>query len=139
MNTNTWFKIVATNIICRHFDKEMNHKLLDKQDVKLEEKPMPRPPTPKYTGYGSWDDSMSSVLHLIPKKPKKDLAKLFFNDGEENFVLDLCWKLLFFNDGEENLVLEWGELFFNDGEGKTFSVNWIRRNCCSSMMVRRSG
>ena len=25
---------------------------------------------------------MSSVLHLIPKKPRKDLAKLFFNEGK---------------------------------------------------------
>lgn len=31
-----------------------------------------RAKTPPYTGYGSWDDSMGSVTHLIPKLPKKD-------------------------------------------------------------------
>ena len=31
-----------------------------------------RAKTPPYTGYGSWDDSMGSVTHLIPKQPKKD-------------------------------------------------------------------
>ena len=30
-----------------------------------------RAKTPPYTGYGSWDDSMGSVTHLIPKLPKK--------------------------------------------------------------------
>ena len=34
---------------------------------------MARAKTPPYTGYGSWDDSMGSVTHLIPKQPKKDL------------------------------------------------------------------
>ena len=33
---------------------------------------VPRPPTPDYTGYGSWDDSMASVMNLIPKAPRKD-------------------------------------------------------------------
>ena len=36
-----------------------------------------RAKTPPYTGYGSWDDSMGSVTHLIPKLPKKD-GTVFF-------------------------------------------------------------
>ena len=50
----------------------------------------------RYTGYGSWDDSMASVIALIPKKPKKDLAKLFFNEGKTlrfsaKFSGDVFW------------------------------------------------
>ena len=38
---------------------------------------------PPYTGLGTWDDSMGSVLRVTThKKPSKDLAKLFFNDGK---------------------------------------------------------
>merc|ERR1719321_2110826 len=39
-------------------------------DVTLKERAVPRAGTPPYTGYGSWDDSMSSVINLIPKAPK---------------------------------------------------------------------
>merc|ERR1712118_93024 len=35
---------------------------------------------PPYTGYGSWDDSMSSVLHLIPKA----------EDAERRFVFNFA-------------------------------------------------
>ena len=31
-----------------------------------------RAKTPPYTGYGSWEDSMGSVTHLVPKLPKKE-------------------------------------------------------------------
>jgi Ca2+-binding EF-hand superfamily protein len=51
-------------------------------DVRLPEREVPRPPTPDYTGYGSWDDSMASVLNLIPKVPRKDFHKLMYNDGK---------------------------------------------------------
>jgi len=51
-------------------------------DVQLPDRAVPRAVTPPYTGYGSWDDSMSSVLHLIPKPPKKDFNKLFHNEGK---------------------------------------------------------
>jgi len=57
-------------------------ELESKVDVKLPEAAVPKPPTPPYTGYGSWDDSMSSVLHLIPKVPRRDFQKLFNNDGK---------------------------------------------------------
>merc|ERR1719235_2610318 len=60
----------------------MKQELEAKVDVRLPERAVPRPPTPPYTGYGSWDDSMSSVLHLIPKVPKKDFHKLYNNDGK---------------------------------------------------------
>jgi len=45
-------------------------------DVQLPERAVPRAATPPYTGYGSWDDSMSSVTHLIPKVPQRDTDKL---------------------------------------------------------------
>jgi len=57
-------------------------ELEPKQNVKLPPRDVPRPPTPPYTGYGSWDDSMSSVLHLIPKVPRRDFHKLYNNDGK---------------------------------------------------------
>lgn len=37
---------------------------------------------PPYTGYGSWDDSLGSVGSLIPKPPRRDLIKLFSNEGK---------------------------------------------------------
>jgi hypothetical protein len=43
---------------------------------------VPRAATPPYNGFGSWDDSMSSVIHLIPKAPQKDFKKLFDNEGK---------------------------------------------------------
>eukprot|EP00746_Dinoflagellata_sp_MGD_P074116 gnl/MRDRNA2_/MRDRNA2_29981_c0_seq1.p1 gnl/MRDRNA2_/MRDRNA2_29981_c0~~gnl/MRDRNA2_/MRDRNA2_29981_c0_seq1.p1 ORF type:complete len:762 (+),score=175.42 gnl/MRDRNA2_/MRDRNA2_29981_c0_seq1:63-2288(+) len=65
-----------------YYKQVLGHELADKMDVRLPERAVPRPPTPPYTGYGSWDDSMSSVLHLIPKVPKKDFHKLYNNDGK---------------------------------------------------------
>jgi len=80
---NTEFYIYDADGFTReYFCNELERPLGDKIDVRLPEKDPPRPPTPAYTGYGSWDDSMSSVLHLIPKKPRKDMAKLFFNEGK---------------------------------------------------------
>jgi len=55
----------------------MNRELEPRIEVQLPERAVPRAPTPPYTGYGSWDDSMSSVTHLIPKPPAKDFNKLF--------------------------------------------------------------
>ncbi|EER18874.1 conserved hypothetical protein [Perkinsus marinus ATCC 50983] len=57
-------------------------ELAPKRDVRLPEKTVPRPPTPPYTGYGSWDDSMGSVFSLVPKVPRKDMHKLLINDGK---------------------------------------------------------
>ncbi|CAD7952611.1 unnamed protein product [Amoebophrya sp. A120] len=79
---NTSFYIYDADGFTReYFEKELT-ALPTKIDVRLPEKEIPRAKTPPYTGYGSWDDSMGSVLQLIPKKPKKDLAKLFFNEGK---------------------------------------------------------
>jgi len=60
----------------------MGVKLADKIDVRLPEREVPRPPTPDYTGYGSWDDSMASVMNLIPKAPRKDFHKLMYNNNK---------------------------------------------------------
>jgi hypothetical protein len=65
-----------------YFEEELHMPLEDKKDVQLPERSVPRPPTPPYTGFGSWDDSMTSVLSLIPKPPKKDFQKLYRNDGK---------------------------------------------------------
>merc|ERR1719183_2637800 len=65
-----------------YYKTEMGTELAPKLDVMLPEDEAPRAPTPPYTGYGSWDDSMSSVLHLVPKVPRKDFVKLFNNDGK---------------------------------------------------------
>merc|ERR1719222_96707 len=65
-----------------YFIEELGVQLADKVPVQLPERAVPRAETPPYTGYGSWDDSMASVTHLIPKPPKKDFNKLFNNDGK---------------------------------------------------------
>merc|ERR1719352_475905 len=64
------------------FERQIGSPLRPKIDVRLPEREVPRPPTPDYTGYGSWDDSMASVLNLIPKVPRKDFHKLMYNDGK---------------------------------------------------------
>merc|ERR1712050_347277 len=65
-----------------YFRDELGQELEPKQEVQLPERAVPRAPTPPYTGHGSWDDSMSSVTHLIPKAPKKDFNKLFQHEGK---------------------------------------------------------
>jgi len=65
-----------------YFTDELGQTLDEKRDVQLPERAVPRATTPPYTGYGSWDDSMSSVIHLIPKAPKKDFMKLFNHEGK---------------------------------------------------------
>merc|ERR1711937_600710 len=52
-------------------------------DVRLPERELPRPSTPPYTGYGSWDDSMASVINLIPKVPRRDFHKIMYNDKKK--------------------------------------------------------
>eukprot|EP00929_Paragymnodinium_shiwhaense_P075599 TRINITY_DN3866_c0_g4_i1.p1 TRINITY_DN3866_c0_g4~~TRINITY_DN3866_c0_g4_i1.p1 ORF type:complete len:745 (+),score=213.71 TRINITY_DN3866_c0_g4_i1:102-2336(+) len=66
----------------QYFSDVLGADLDERVDVQLPDRAVPRAQTPPYTGYGSWDDSMSSVLHLIPKPPKKDFNKLFHNDGK---------------------------------------------------------
>merc|ERR1719359_631542 len=72
----------ADDFTRQYYKDVLKQPLEDKMEVRLPERAVPRPPTPPYTGYGSWDDSMSSVLHLIPKVPKKDFHKLYNNDGK---------------------------------------------------------
>jgi Ca2+-binding EF-hand superfamily protein len=66
----------------RYFAAEQGMVLADKIDVRLPEREVPRPTTPEYTGYGSWDDSMASVINLIPKAPRKDFHKLMYNGNK---------------------------------------------------------
>merc|ERR1719265_1563727 len=77
-----FFVYDADDFTRQYYKNVLGQELEPKMDVRLPERAVPRPPTPPYTGYGSWDDSMSSVLHLIPKGPKKDFHKLYNNDGK---------------------------------------------------------
>mmetsp|Transcript_81867 Transcript_81867/g.228093 ORF Transcript_81867/g.228093 Transcript_81867/m.228093 type:complete len:747 (+) Transcript_81867:82-2322(+) len=77
------FYIYDADVFTRQwFEEEAGQVLPQSQDVRLPERTVPRPKTPPYTGYGSWGDSMASVTHLIPKPPKKDFKKLYYNDGK---------------------------------------------------------
>lgn len=82
LSGNQFFIYDADPFTRQHFFDELGITLEPKCDVQLPERAVPRAVTPPYTGYGSWDDSMSSVTHLIPKQPKKDLVKLFNNEGK---------------------------------------------------------
>lgn len=66
----------------QYFQQELGMRLADTKDVQLPERAVPKPATPPYNGFGSWDDSMSSVTNLIPKAPRKDYQKLFDHDGK---------------------------------------------------------
>jgi len=66
----------------QYFAGELGRPLGPAQDVRLPERTVPRPKTPPYTGYGSWDDSMGSVHHIAPKPPKPDFVKLYANEGK---------------------------------------------------------
>lgn len=72
----------ADDFTRQYFEGELGCTLAERQDVRLPERAVPRPPTPPYTGYGSWDDSMGSVLQLVPSKPRKDMKKLIKYDGQ---------------------------------------------------------
>mmetsp|Transcript_42648 Transcript_42648/g.112538 ORF Transcript_42648/g.112538 Transcript_42648/m.112538 type:complete len:747 (-) Transcript_42648:125-2365(-) len=81
--TNYRFYIYDADEFTRqYFKEELGTELADRIEVQLPERAVPRAQTPPYTGYGSWDDSMSSVTHLIPKAPHKDFNKLFQHDGK---------------------------------------------------------
>lgn len=79
---NDFFIYDADEFTRGYFHEELKMPLAQRSDVQLPERSVPRPPTPPYTGFGSWDDSMTSVLNLIPKQPKKDFVKLFKNNGK---------------------------------------------------------
>lgn len=71
------------DLFTRHFYKEqLGIELEDALDVSLPKKPFGSQPIPPYTGYGTEEDSMASVLNLIPKVPKKDVKRLFANEGK---------------------------------------------------------
>ncbi|CAJ1407988.1 unnamed protein product [Effrenium voratum] len=78
----SFFIYDADEFTRRHFQRELNEDLDPRIDVRLPDRAVPRAKTPPYTGYGSWDDSMGSVTHLIPKVPKKDFVKLFRQEGK---------------------------------------------------------
>lgn len=79
---NHYYIYDADEFTREYFKRELNIDLEEKKMVELPERAVPRAQTPPYNGYGTWDDSMGSVLHLIPKPPKKDFNKLFHNDGK---------------------------------------------------------
>lgn len=77
-----FFIFDADNFTRAHFKNELGIELQPKTDVQLPDPEIPRAPTPPYGGYGSWDDSMASVINLVPKVPKKFHDKLFHNEGK---------------------------------------------------------
>jgi len=82
LSGNQFFVYDADEYTRRYFTELMGVTLEPKCDVQLPERAVPRAVTPPYNGYGSNEDSMSSVINLIPKVPKKDLVKLFNNEGK---------------------------------------------------------
>jgi len=76
------FHIHDADEFTRKYFGELGIALLPKSDMGLPEFTVPRAATPPYTGYGSWEDSMASVTDLIPKQPKKDMVKIFNNQGK---------------------------------------------------------
>lgn len=82
LQSNQFFIYDADPFTREYFANDLGMKLDPKVDVQLPERAVPRAATPPYTGYGSWDDSMSSVIQLIPKPPKKDFVKLFRHEGK---------------------------------------------------------
>jgi Ca2+-binding EF-hand superfamily protein len=82
LSGNQFFIYDADDFTRNYFADGLGVQLEEKKDVELPTRGVPRAPTPPYNGYGSWDDSMASVTHLIPKAPKKDLVKLFNNEGK---------------------------------------------------------
>jgi len=55
--------------------------------------------TPPYLGYGTEEDSLTSVSALLPKPPKKDVQKIFKNDLH---ILRYEAKLVSSNPDDEN-------------------------------------
>lgn len=82
LQSNQFFIYDADEFTRQYFHNELGMPLDTKVDVQLPERAVPRAATPPYTGYGSWDDSMSSVINLIPKQPQKDFKKLFRHEGK---------------------------------------------------------
>lgn len=76
LSSNKFFVYDADDFTRAYFRHELHTELAPRVDVRLPERAVPRATTPPYTGYGSWDDSMSSVTHLIPKVPQRDTDKL---------------------------------------------------------------
>jgi len=50
-------------------------------EQKEEKKELPKPEIPPYNGYGDEIDSLGSFYSLVPKQPRKDLAKLMKYDN----------------------------------------------------------
>merc|ERR1719160_1739547 len=82
LSGNMFYVYDADDFTRQYFSEELGMKLAPKWDVQLPERAVPRAVTPPYNGYGSWDDSMGSVLQLVPKQPKKDMVKLFKHEGK---------------------------------------------------------
>jgi len=69
---NNFFICDADKFTRDYFDSKFGIVLREKVDVEIPRPEVPTSALPPYTGYGSEEDSMSSVLHLLPRPPKKD-------------------------------------------------------------------
>jgi hypothetical protein len=79
---NKFYIYDADDFTRAYFRQELGIELDETKDVRLPERTVPRPPTPPYNGYGSWDDSMGNVHHLLPQPPRRDTVKLFEQSGK---------------------------------------------------------
>lgn len=72
----------ADDFTREYFREKLSVELEPAINVQMPDRTVPKAPEPPYTGYGSWEDSMGSVTHLVPKPPRRDLVKLFEHEGK---------------------------------------------------------
>jgi len=93
---------------CLIYDCNDSTKVWYKENLNIDMVPIklskPRPmlkyqETPPYLGYGTEEDSLTSVTALVPKPPKKDVQKMFKNDLH---ILRYEVKLVSANPDDEN-------------------------------------
>lgn len=87
----------ADDFTRQYFREQQGTELEPRVKVELPERAVPRAPTPPYTGYGTWEDSLGSVTQLVPKQPRKDQQKLYNHDGKV-----LRFKARFMNPSPED-------------------------------------
>lgn len=65
-----------------HYKTKFNHAQSPFINVADPSHKMPIAIVPPHTGFGSEEDSMTSVTHLHPKPPRRDFRKFLLKDGE---------------------------------------------------------
>jgi len=65
-----------------YFRQHMGIELAPKIELQQPELVQPKLAPPPHSGYGTQADSLSSVINLVPRAPRKDLRKFYTNDGK---------------------------------------------------------